>query len=699
VAQQERIEFLLAAQVEGQQQMKKLIESVDALRAETEKLKGANAGLTSSTDAVVRNGKRYNTVLDAQAKELRNARQGTQQLGMQFNDLATSISTGASPMQAFSQQLGQIGFALSMMPGRLGAVGNFLAGPWGAALLIGGMAVSFLIDKLSAAGDAAEELQVMSSSLGMAQSALGDMFDLSSGKIKSNTTETRLNTLAKIANLRVTALQKEADAKSQYESVVDPGLFGRMANNAKDIVGAIYTPGEGLFPGFSKDFVKNLDNSRKNLDALYKTANATFADLESGSKTAAKEIENLFKKGDTKFQQYLLDRLNAMNLKEIAKEAQKSFDQGVVAASLLKPSKSDKADKAKEISETDKLRAAQEAVIAEYEAGKLSLAEFETKLVGVTEAFKDAKNPAEDYLNQFKKANQEVDKFKKSTDDLTAKSVPSYIKTLRDLEDQYEAIQKNEKMTSDLQIRFMNAIKATATGPIDDLIKKYDNLHTGMTQFEQDLAAAKAVIDALSAENGEAAGAGAKAALEAFDRLTKAMGDAKIREKNQEIEDSFENIGKAVANSFRGMITGAMSFRDAMKGIIGAVIDELFRLFVVQQIVGVVKGALSSAFGIKVPGRAVGGPVSSNQPYMVGERGPELFVPRGNGTIIPNHNMKGGAGAGGINITVDARGSSDPAAVRAQVQQGILEAAPAIIAAAEARTNRGLRRPRLAGVM
>jgi hypothetical protein len=58
VAQQERIEFLLAAQVEGQQQMKKLIESVDALRAETEKLKGANAGLTSSTDAVVRNGKR-----------------------------------------------------------------------------------------------------------------------------------------------------------------------------------------------------------------------------------------------------------------------------------------------------------------------------------------------------------------------------------------------------------------------------------------------------------------------------------------------------------------------------------------------------------------------------------------------------------------------------------------------------------------
>ena len=85
---------------------------------------------------------------------------------------------------------------------------------------------------------------------------------------------------------------------------------------------------------------------------------------------------------------------------------------------------------------------------------------------------------------------------------------------------------------------------------------------------------------------------------------------------------------------------------------------------------------------------------------MVGERGPELFVPGGNGTIIPNSNMRGGSGGGNnISVSVDARGSNDPAAVRAQVQQGILEAAPAIIAAAESRTIAGLRRPRLGGAM
>ena len=41
-------------------------------------------------------------------------------------------------------------------------------------------------------------------------------------------------------------------------------------------------------------------------------------------------------------------------------------------------------------------------------------------------------------------------------------------------------------------------------------------------------------------------------------------------------------------------------------------------------------------------GRATGGPVSANTPYVVGEKGPELFVPRNSGGIIPNHYGIGG---------------------------------------------------------
>jgi hypothetical protein len=142
-----------------------------------------------------------------------------------------------------------------------------------------------------------------------------------------------------------------------------------------------------------------------------------------------------------------------------------------------------------------------------------------------------------------------------------------------------------------------------------------------------------------------------------------------------------------------------MSWKEGVKSLIASVINELWRLFVVQQIVGFVQKAMGGITGAPIPGKAIGGTVAKNQPYIVGERGPELFIPGGSGTIIPNRNLGGGKSGNSFNINVDARGSADPAAVRAQVQQGILEAAPAIIAAAEARTIGGLRRPRLGGVI
>jgi hypothetical protein len=176
-----------------------------------------------------------------------------------------------------------------------------------------------------------------------------------------------------------------------------------------------------------------------------------------------------------------------------------------------------------------------------------------------------------------------------------------------------------------------------------------------------------------------------------------------IISRTDELNSSFEAVGQSVSNAFKGMLTGATSWKDGMRSLIGTVIDELWKLFVVQQIVGFFKNTVAPALGIQLPtqppGKAIGGSVGKNKPYMVGEQGPELFIPGGSGTIIPNRNLSSGSGGGPINISVDARGASDPAAVRAQVQQGIMEAAPAIIAAAESRTVAGLRRPRLGGVM
>ena len=53
-------------------------------------------------------------------------------------------------------------------------------------------------------------------------------------------------------------------------------------------------------------------------------------------------------------------------------------------------------------------------------------------------------------------------------------------------------------------------------------------------------------------------------------------------------------------------------------------------------------------------GRALGGAVGAGRPYMVGERGPELFVPGAQGNIVPNNAM----GSANVTVNVDASGSS-----------------------------------------
>ena len=55
--------------------------------------------------------------------------------------------------------------------------------------------------------------------------------------------------------------------------------------------------------------------------------------------------------------------------------------------------------------------------------------------------------------------------------------------------------------------------------------------------------------------------------------------------------------------------------------------------------------------------RAEGGPVSAGESYLVGEKGPELFVPRSMGSIIPNGAFAG-AGVGGMTINLSITGNT-----------------------------------------
>ena len=68
---------------------------------------------------------------------------------------------------------------------------------------------------------------------------------------------------------------------------------------------------------------------------------------------------------------------------------------------------------------------------------------------------------------------------------------------------------------------------------------------------------------------------------------------------------------------------------------------------------------LGSVFGgpfARLPGFADGGRPPVGRPSIVGERGPELFIPSTAGTIIPNNQM--GRSTNNIVVNVDATGSN-----------------------------------------
>lgn len=70
-------------------------------------------------------------------------------------------------------------------------------------------------------------------------------------------------------------------------------------------------------------------------------------------------------------------------------------------------------------------------------------------------------------------------------------------------------------------------------------------------------------------------------------------------------------------------------------------------------------GLLTSLVGSLFSFRAAGGPVTAGQPYIVGEKRPEIFVPRTSGTILPDTSALAMAGGNNVQFSITAMDSQD----------------------------------------
>jgi len=113
------------------------------------------------------------------------------------------------------------------------------------------------------------------------------------------------------------------------------------------------------------------------------------------------------------------------------------------------------------------------------------------------------------------------------------------------------------------------------------------------------------------------------------------------------------NMESALDNFVR---TGKLSFKSLARSIIQDLIAIQLRASassIFKSLFGMYSGGgfgTGNAFGNQDLGGflADGGSASANTPYMVGERGPELFVPRSSGTVVPNHALSGMGGTSNV---------------------------------------------------
>jgi hypothetical protein len=136
---------------------------------------------------------------------------------------------------------------------------------------------------------------------------------------------------------------------------------------------------------------------------------------------------------------------------------------------------------------------------------------------------------------------------------------------------------------------------------------------------------------------------------------------------NREAQASANAMGAQQINAGVGGQNAAMNQQNAM-GVVG-----LGSSVAGQAVGGLMKSdarAKVAAFvPMGLPGRANGGPVQAGQPYVVGERGPEVVVPAQSGTVVPNHALSTW-GSGG-----PAAQAQDEAAAQARVEAERAQAA------------------------
>ena len=132
-----------------------------------------------------------------------------------------------------------------------------------------------------------------------------------------------------------------------------------------------------------------------------------------------------------------------------------------------------------------------------------------------------------------------------------------------------------------------------------------------------------------------------------------------IKSVANSVGQAFNKVGDNILDAFLRGKSGALDFKAILRELIIDIQKAIIKKLILDKVTGVITQGIEGIFSPKSPdigtpdprvrGNAGGGTVQAGTPTLVGERGPELFVPGSAGSIRTNADTKGSSG-GGVNI-------------------------------------------------
>ncbi|MDE0901218.1 MAG: hypothetical protein OSA41_05830 [Erythrobacter sp.] len=660
-------------------------------RLEVAERDAARAGveLSRAQKLAVMHGKEFEATVQRQRARGREnvasigaQRAGLQQLGYQIGDVSMMYSLGARPATIFATQIGQITQAAQLALGGSSKFATFLTGPWGIAMIVAVQAISPFVGKLWETEDAMEAVELASDGMSEAQSVLEKMFDRTTGAIKEQNEQLRLNAQLMAINLRAEAESKRASADAAFDNFQRGSMGLSIGQKA---LGAFGIPVGGTV-GREMD-VRNL---------LREMQSGRIDRVEAAQRAQDLDFDGLaISRSD--FLQAIADDLSSGLLKETADRIESSLANEELDPTFRsdRPSGRDSRSRRSGRSAEEERARLEERYLSELASqqqeelqARLALAtniedelDIRLDLLAAERAERERQiRNNQDYTAAQKQAQlAHLDLLYGKRAEQTDGQIIVSDQGLLGAAEKERITQREISMGFDMlamQASALDAQAGVALG-LDErfaLEKRALDLQQEIERklLEQDIAQgrildaaqARALLEERQAAQREGVRLDQRGPLERYtDDLN--MGPEEMRRWGEQlVVDELEHL----RNGMREGITDALGVDDPfLSGIIDMFIQQVLIAPFAEALQSAgagdwVSGLFSSVLGIFGGGRAEGGPVSPGKIYAVNERStaPGLFLPLAPGRIDPagandNGSMRGSS-AGSSNY-FDLRGA------------------------------------------